>query len=88
MAEKCLICRHQHPARNAADAISCGVCKMCGGVLTGKRMTVRSAGKVYAVCCGTCRSSYKRMSGLMRKKLRRGEITEKEFKEFEKDVVI
>ncbi len=88
MSEKCLICHHQHPTRNAADAISCGVCKTCGGVLTGKRMTFRSAGKVYAFCCGTCKSTYKRMSHLLKTKLRRGEITEKEFQDFEKGVVI
>jgi len=88
MPEKCLICHHLHPSRSAVDSLSFGVCKMCGGVLTGKRMTVRSAGKVYAFCCGTCKSTYKRMSGLMRKKLRRGEITEKEFRDFEKDIVI
>jgi hypothetical protein len=61
---------------------------MCGAVLTGKRVTVRSAGKVYAFCCGTCKSTYKRMFGLMRKKLRRGEITEKEFQDFQSGVVI
>ena len=88
MSEKCLICRHQHPARNAADSISCGVCKMCGGVLTGKRMTARSAGKVYAFCCGTCTKTYKRMSVLLKRKLKRGEITEKELQEFDRDVVI
>lgn len=83
---KCLICHHQHSAK--ADAISCGVCKMCGAVLTGKRMTVRNAGKVYAFCCGTCTSTFRRMYSLMKKKLRRGEITEKEFQDFERDVVI
>jgi hypothetical protein len=84
---RCLICNHVHSARNA-DAVSCGVCKMCGGVLAGKRMTVKSAGRVYAFCCGTCKATYKKMSSLMKKKLMRGEITEKEFREFESGVVI
>jgi hypothetical protein len=87
MTAKCLICKHQHPKRTA-DALSCGVCKTCGMVLSSKRMTVRSAGKVYAFCCSTCTASYKKISALMKKKLRRGEITEKEFQDFERDVVI
>ena len=86
MPTKCLICHHQHSAK--ADAVSFGVCKMCGAVLTGKRMTARSAGKVYAFCCRTCKSTYKRMSSLMKKKLMHGEITEKEFQDFHKGVVI
>lgn len=86
MSAKCLICNHKHSIK--ADAVSCGVCKMCGAVLTGKRMTVRSAGRVYAFCCSTCTNTYKRMSGLMKRKLRRGEITEKEFQDFQKDIVI
>jgi len=88
MPEKCLICRRQHPARKAADVLSFGVCKMCGGVLTGKRITVRSAGRMYAFCCVTCKSTYKRISGLMKRKLKRGEITEKEFQDFQSGVVI
>jgi len=83
---RCLICNQQHSAK--ADALSFGVCKMCGAVLTGKRMTARSAGRVYAFCCGTCTSTYRKMSSLMRKKLRRGEITEKEFQDFQNNVVI
>jgi hypothetical protein len=84
---RCLICNHEHAVKNQ-DPISCGVCKMCGMVLCGKRMTVRSAGRVYAFCCARCRNTHKRMSAAMKRKLRRGEITEKEFQEFDRDVVI
>ena len=87
MPDKCLICNHQHRPKKA-DALSCGVCKMCGAVLASKRMTVKNAGKVYAVCCMTCKSTYRKMSSVMRKKLKRGEISEKEFQEFDRDVVI
>jgi hypothetical protein len=84
---KCLICNHEHAVKNQ-DPISCGVCKMCGMVLCSKRLTVRSAGKVYAFCCARCRNTYKRMESAMKKKLSLGEITEKEFQDFERDVVI
>jgi hypothetical protein len=87
MAAKCLVCNHQHSLKKA-DALSCGVCKMCGAALTSKRLTVRSAGKVYAVCCTTCKATYQRIHSLMKRKLRKGEITQKEFQEFDKGVVI
>lgn len=61
---------------------------MCGMALCGKRLTVKIAGKVYAFCCTNCRNTYKKMHSVMRKKLRNGEITEKDFQEFDRDVVI
>jgi hypothetical protein len=57
-------------------------------VLCGRRLTVKSAGKLYAFCCARCRDTYRRISSDMRKKLSSGEITEKEFRDFEKGVVI
>ena len=84
---KCLICSHEHSA-GKHDALSCGVCKTCGMALCGKRLTIRSAGKVYAFCCARCRNTYKRISSAMRKKLSSGKITEKEFRDFERGVVI
>ncbi len=87
MAAKCLICKHQHP-RRTADALSCGMCKTCGMVLSGKRMTIKHTGKAYSFCCSACSKAYKRIASIMKKKLSRGEITEKEFQDFEKDVVI
>ena len=87
MASKCLVCNHQHSAKKA-DALSCGVCKMCGAVLTSKRVTVRSAGKIYAVCCTTCKGTYQRIYSLMKRKLRKGEITQKEFQDFENNIAI
>jgi tRNA(Ile2) C34 agmatinyltransferase TiaS len=59
------------------------VCKTCG-----RRLTLKSAGKVYAFCCARCRDTYRRISSSMREKLRRGEITEKEFRDFEKGILI
>ncbi len=85
---KCLICRHEHPPSGRQDAISCGVCKTCGMVLCGRRLTVKSAGKVCAFCCARCMGTYKRISSTMRNRLRRGEISEKEFRDFENGVVI
>lgn len=84
---KCLICGHEHPS-GRQDALSCGVCKTCGMALCGRRFTLKSAGKVYAFCCSKCRDTYRRISSEMRNKLRRGEITEKEFRDFETGVVI
>ncbi|MCJ7817196.1 MAG: TRASH domain-containing protein [Candidatus Aenigmarchaeota archaeon] len=88
MNEKCLICMRDHNLKKVCDPISCGVCRMCGMALCGKRLTVRSAGKVYAFCCARCRNTYKKMESMMRKKLKQGEITEKEFQDFETGVVI
>jgi len=84
---KCLICDHEHSA-GRQDSLSCGVCKTCGMVLCGRRLTLKSAGKVYAFCCARCRDTYRRISSAMRKKLRHGEISEKEFRDFENGVVI
>jgi len=84
---KCLICDHEHSA-GRQDSLSCGVCKTCGMVLCGRRLTLKSAGKVYAFCCARCRDTYERISSTMRKKLSHGEISEKEFRDFEKGVLI
>jgi len=83
---KCLICGMQHSSKG--DSLSCGVCKMCGMVLCGKRLTVTSAGKAYAFCCSACKGTYRKMHAAMKRKLKKGEITEKEFLDFERDVVI
>jgi hypothetical protein len=84
---RCLICSHEHSAA-MQDALSCGVCKTCGMTLCGRRLMVRIAGKSYAFCCASCRDAYRRISSEMRKKLRHGEITEKEFCDFEMSVAI
>ena len=83
---KCLICGMEHSKRG--DAISCGLCKTCGMALCGKRMTARIAGKAYAFCCLACKNSYSKMHAAMKRKLKKGEITEREFLEFENGVLI
>lgn len=64
------------------------MCKTCGMVLCGRRVTLKSAGRVYAFCCARCRDTYRKMDSAMRKKLSRGEITREEFQDFQKGVVI
>ncbi|MEM5812717.1 MAG: TRASH domain-containing protein [Candidatus Aenigmatarchaeota archaeon] len=88
MPLKCLICRQNHKSSKNQDPLSCGVCRMCGMTLCGKRLTMKSAGKVYAFCSETCKETYKRMALVMRKKLLKGEITEEDFSKFENGVVI
>ena len=83
---KCIICGMQHSSKG--DSLSCGVCKTCGMALCGKRLTARIAGKAYAFCCSACKDTYTKMRASMKRKLKKGEITEKEFLDFERGVVI